>query len=262
MPGVDHDPLSGARSRQHSGRSSDLPPAVGFALWADAWMSGTVSLDDASEEMSSGDDVHLVAGLPGQEAGAEPLILGLGRMRTLGARRARLALPSPGDPVGLAGPPSFNEAALEHGSAVLLPGTSWGLVPVVVGASITWSALSARTDAPPLDPGESDRGLRASLTSTAGALADLDVARWSPDAADEIMALRRVPETAWPPQVGPQAARVLVLATRCLRICELALADAGGARTAQEANRRRETLESLAGAARRAVVAASAVHQW
>ena len=253
---VDTRPLTRDRHRP------DLPPPVGFALWADAWLAGTVSLDDAHDAVAGPDVVHLVAGLPGQEAGPEPLILGLGRLRSAAAQGARVALPSPGDPVGLAGPPAFNQAALEQGGAVLLPGTPWGLVPVGVGSSLTWTATPARTDGPVLDPGEADRGLRSTLTTSATALAELDVARWSPDAADELMAIRRTPDAPWPPHVGPRAARTIELGLRCLRICDLALADAGGARTAAETTRRQQVLGGLSSVARRAVVAAVGTPRW
>jgi hypothetical protein len=250
------------RSRHRAQHRTDLPPAIGFALWAHAWLAGGTSLDEAHDAIAGPDVVHLVAGLPGQGEEAEPLILGLGRLRSLGAAAARVALPAPGDPTGLAGPPSFNEAATEQGAAVLLPGTPWGLVPVPLGSSLTWSAEAARTDVAAPDPGEADRGLRSTLTTCATALAELEVARWSPDAADELLALRRTADTGWPPQVGQRAARTLELGVRCLRICELALVDSGGARTVAETTMRREALAALAAAARRAVVAAVATPSW
>lgn len=249
-------------TRHFAGHRADLPSPVGLALWVDACLRGAASLDDARDSVAGPDRVHLVAGLPGQDDGPEPLILGLGRLRSLGAQSARVALPVPGDPLGLAGPPAFNGAALDAGGAVLLTGTSWGLVPASLGSSVTWTAAPARTDAPVPDPGEADRELRTSLTTTATALADLDVARWSPDVADELMALRRTPDAGWPPHVGPRAARVLELALRCLRICDLALADAGGARTAGEAQQRSQVLQGLSAAGRRAVVAAVAAPSW
>jgi hypothetical protein len=252
---VDHE-LGAARHRR------DLPLVVGFALWADAWLKGAASLDDAHDALAGADVVHQVAGLPGQGQEVEPLILGLGRLRGLGAVSARVALPAAGDPVGLAGPPTFNQTALEHGGAVLLPGAGWGLVAVELGSSVTWRALPGRTDGPPSDPGEADRGLRATLGSTVTSLADLDVARWSPDAADELMDLRRPPEGSWPPQVGPRAARTIDLGLRCLRVCDLALADAGGARSAGEIAQRQQALGVLSAAARRAVVAAVGVTGW
>ncbi len=244
-----------------AGHRPDLPLSIGFALWADAWLSSAVSLDDAHDAIVGPEQVHLLTGLPGVGE-TEPLILGLGRLRGLGALGARVCLPVPGDPVGLAGPPPFNQAALEHGGAVLLSGTGWGLLPVRRGASVLWTAAQARTDAPVLDPGEADRGLRAGLSAAATALAELDVARWSPDIADELMALRKPPDAGWPPTVGQRSARVLELAMRCLRICDLALADAGGARTAAEVEQRRRVLDELSATARRAAVAALGSPAW
>lgn len=240
----------------------DLPPPVGFALWADAWLSGATSLDDAHDAVTGTQVVHLLAGLPDQDGGVEPLILGMGRLRAAGAGSARVALPAPGDPVGLAGPPGFNQLALDQSGAVLLPGSGWGLVPVPLGSSLTWTAVPARTDGPVLDPGEADRGLRAALTTAATGLAELEVARWSPDAADALMELRRTPQAIWPPQVGPRAARTIDLGLRCLRICEVAGLDVGGARTAAEATQRHRVLGDLSAAARRAVVAAVGTPAW
>ena len=244
-----------------AGHRPDLPLSIGFAVWADAWLRGAVSLDDAYDAISGPEQVHLLSGLP-QVTETEPLILGLGRLRGLGARGARVCLPAPSDPVGLAGPPAFNQAALEHGGAVLVTGAGWGLLPVQRGSSVLWTAAPARTDGPLLDPGEADRSLRAILSQTATALAELEVARWSPDVADELMALRRTPDAAWPPGVGQRTARVLELAMRCLRICDLALTDAGGARTASEIDRRKRVLDELSAASRRAVVAALGSPQW
>ena len=44
-------------------------------------------------------------------------MLALGELRRLGASGCSLALPAPGDPLGLAGPPAFNAEALEAGEA-------------------------------------------------------------------------------------------------------------------------------------------------
>ena len=88
-------------------------------------------------------------------------------------------------------------------------------------------------------------------------LADLDVARWRPEVADELMALRagrrlRVPARRW----RPRAVRLAALATRCRTIVDLALEDDGGSVTAAEADARRQALGPLDHAARRGLVAA------
>ena len=231
----------------------DARPAVGLALWCDAWLRGAVSLDEAADHVASGDCVHLVDVGHGPEA----LIIGLGRLRAAGAVGAAVALPVPGDPVGVAGPPSFNRAALESEEAVLLEGCELGLVPERVGSSVTWRAQPAVTRRPTLDPGDADRALRAALPRAADDLAALDVARWRPEVADALLNLRREQRLDLPPHVAARSARMLVLGLRCLDIVALATQDDGGAITAAEADRRRAALEELGRAARRAVVAAT-----
>ena len=231
----------------------DAYAAVGLALWCDAWLQGAVSLDDAADHIGSGDAVHLVD----TGAGPEALIVGLGRLRALGATSAGAALPVPGDPVGLAGPPAFNHAAIEAEEAVLLDGAGLGLVPDRVGSSVTWHAVPATTRRQTIDPGDADRALRAALPRAADELAALDVARWRPEVADALLNLRREQHLDLPPHVAARSARMLVLGLRCLDIVALAAQDDGGAVTVVEAGRRRATLDELASAARRAVVAAT-----
>ena len=50
------------RRRVRAGHRPDLPPTLGFALWADAWLTGATSLDDAHDAVSGPDSVHLVTG--------------------------------------------------------------------------------------------------------------------------------------------------------------------------------------------------------
>ena len=112
------------------------------------------------------------------------------------------------------------------------------------------------------DVGEADRALRATLLASADALARLDVARWRPEVADELIDLRHpVPVDA--PAGTP--ARCLDLAGRglqALTIVELALADDGGALSAGEIERRRTVLVPLERAGRRAMVAAFSPEAW
>jgi hypothetical protein len=206
------------------------------------------------------DAAHDVVGLggPGDESGEEsvPLIVAMGLLRAERATGAGLALPQPGDPLGLAGPPAFNAEALEAGEAVVLSGTDLGLVPVRAGAGVVWRCLPAAGHRQVPDLPEADTALRAALPAAADALASLDVARWRPEVADELLALRRTDDLPVPPGTDPRAQRVLALAGRCRRIVALALRDDGGAVTAVEADRRRAALLPLDRTARRAVVAA------
>jgi hypothetical protein len=94
------------------------------------------------------------------------------------------------------------------------------------------------------------------VLSAANTLADLDVARWRPEVADELMALRRTADLHVPRGMTPRAVKLVSLSTRCRTIVDLALMDDGGAVSAIEADRRRAALGPLDHAARRGLVAA------
>lgn len=240
--------------------TDDLPEAARFALWFTAWCAGRCSLDQARDAVVGCDAAHDLTGIPDQP-GTVPLILALGLLRTEGASHADLALPAPGDPLGLAGPPEFNAEALETGQAVLLPDLGLGLVPARTGAGVVWRVLPATGALRQVpDLAEADTGLRAALPRAADVLADLDVARWRPEIADELVALRRRDPVVLPPGTPERVARMVGLAVRCRRIVELALADDGAAVTAREAEERRTALLPLDRAARRALVAACTGH--
>jgi hypothetical protein len=232
-----------------------LPRSADLALWFTAWAMGQTSLDDARDAVVGGDTAHDVVGLP-DTAEPVPLILALGRLRAAGAVAAGLALPVPGDPLGLAGPPAFNAEALAAGEAVMLEGLEAGLVPHVVGAGVVWSLHEASSRRQVPDASEADTALRQALVAAANALADLDVARWRPEVADELLALRRTSDLRLPPHRDARAVRLASLSMRCRTIVELALEDDGGAVSAAEAGARRAALAPLDHAARRGLVAA------
>lgn len=239
--------------------SDELDDATVLALWLTAWLRGEVSLDDARDAVVGGDAAHDVLDLPGdaRDAGTStPLILALGRLRAAGATGASLALPEPGDPLGLAGPPSFNAEAFEAEQAVVVRGAGLGLVPARAGAGVVWRCLPATPPPPTHGVADAERVLRRALTTTADALVDLDVARWRPEVADELMELRRPLALPVPAALSARTQALLALATRCRRIVALAREDDGNAVTAREIAARREALQPLDGAARRAVVAA------
>lgn len=237
--------------------SSTLPVSARFALWFSAWAAGAVSLDDARDAIVGADAAHDVVGIPDTED-ARPLIVALGLLRSHRATGAGLALPVPGDLLGLAGPGDFNLEVVDVGEGVVLEGADLGLVPHRAGAGVVWSCHPAVSRRQVPDPSEADALLRRALLSTTDTLADLDVARWRPEVADELMALRRSTDLAFPHAMAPRAVRLASLATRCRTIVDLALADDGGAVTAAEADARRRALSPLDHAARRALVAACA----
>lgn len=241
----------------YSGRMQGLPRSARFVVWANAWLTGRTSLDEAGDAIRADDAAHHVHGLPGETDGV-PLLLALGALRREGARALRLALPEPGDPLGLAGPPEFNLAALELEEAWVADGTGLGAVPHVVGSGVQWEVQPA-TAPPPLSLPEADTELSKALLDAARALADLDVARWRPEVADELISLRQVgrrDDDALPPGYSARAEQLAARAERCLLIHALATEDDGGAVTAYDMNERQGALRPLARAARRALVAA------
>lgn len=234
-----------------------LPTSARFALWFSAWTAGAVSLDDARDAIVGDDAAHDVLGLP-DRPDPVPLILGLGLLRAEGGREAGLALPAPGDPLGLAGPAGFNAEVVDAGQGVVVAGAEIGLVPHRTGAGVQWRCHRAVTERQVPDPSEADTMLRGALLDSARRLADLDVARWRPEVADELMALRRHVDLVFPQGMAPRAVRLAGLAARCRSIVELALEDDGASITAAEADSRREALRPLDHAARRGLVAACA----
>jgi hypothetical protein len=235
-----------------------LPVSARLAWWGTAWLHGLVVTDLVLDAVLGDDATHVVEGLPGV-AGPVSLARALAELRAARASGIGLALPAPGDPVGLGGPASFNAPALEAGEAVVSEGI--GLVPHRVGAAVEWTAYDA--DPRPLtDVGEADRALRLALQDAAGALAELDVARWRPEVADVLMNLHVAPSLEAPDGVP---ARCVSLAARSLQaraIVDLALEDDGGAVSAAQAEGRRAALRPLGSVARHALVAACSPEVW
>jgi hypothetical protein len=235
-----------------------LPVSARLAWWGTAWLRGLVVTDLAVDAVLGDDATHAVAGLPRID-GSVPLARGLAEVRASGAEGIGLALPVAGDPAGLGGPAAFNAAALDAGEAVVAGEV--GLVPQRVGAATVWTAYDA--DRRPLtDVGEADRTLRLILQQAASALADLDVARWRPEAADALMDLHHAPRLRPAPGTPGRCVELAARALQARAITELALADDGGAHSASEADLRRGALQPLGDAARHALVAACSPEVW
>lgn len=234
-----------------------------FVCWANAWLSGQTSLDEADQKVRGTDAAHHVLGLssrPDERAfvDPQPILFAFGLLRGAGTTRCHLALPVPGNPVGLAGPPTFNEAALEVGEAVVCAGSGLGLVPLVVGAGVQWQVYDA-AEPPVLSLADADAELATALLAATEQLVALDVARTSPEVADALTGIRRVGgsgDESLAPGYSARAERVAARARRCLAVCELALVDDGGSVSAFEMTARRDALRSLEYAARRGLVAA------
>ncbi|WP_406161480.1 hypothetical protein OG298_32080 [Streptomyces sp. NBC_01005] len=240
-----------------------------LAAWGNALLAGLVSPDEAALAIVGEDAVHRVEGLPG-EAGPVGLTLALGRLRGLGVTGFRVALPAPGHPLGLSGPPDFNARALEAEEAVVAFGAPYGLVPEVreVGPAVdlhievVWRCLAVR-EAPPADVpslGEAERELAEALRDATAVLSRLDVAGSGPVADAAVDAYRARAERGrevLAPGYPPRAVRVLELAQRVGLLISVAYENGhGGAVSASEIAARGEALRPVERVARRAQVAA------
>ncbi|NGO09136.1 hypothetical protein G5C60_16390 [Streptomyces sp. HC44] len=245
------------------------PRSGRLAAWGNALLAGFVSPDDAVVAVIGEDAVHRVEGLPG-ETGPVGLTLALGRLRALGVTGLRVALPAPGHPLGLSGPPEFNARALEAEEAVVCHGAALGLVPEVfeagpegdVHVEVVWQCLAVR-EAPPADVpslGEAERELAEALREATDMLSRLDVAGSGPVAEAAIDAYRARAERGGEvlaPGYPPRAVRVLELAQRVGLLVSVAYENGhGGAVSASEMAARSEALRPVERTARRAQVAA------
>ncbi|RZD60980.1 hypothetical protein C0Q57_25885 [Streptomyces albidoflavus] len=241
-----------------------------LAAWGNALLAGLVPPDDAASAIVGEDARHRVVGLPDWPEPAG-LTLALGRLRSLGATGFRVALPVPGHPLGLSGPPEFNERAMEAEEAVVTVGAGLGLVPEVavagpegdVHVEVVWHCLPVR-EAPPADVpslGEAERELAQALREATEVLARLDVAGSGPVAEAALDAYRARAHAGAKDALAPgypqRAVRVLELADRVALLVELAGSSGhGGAVSAAEMAARAEALRPVERTARRAKVAA------
>lgn len=220
-----------------------LPDAAVLAWWGTSWLRGTCPPDD------------LVDAVPGTSG----LLATLAGWRRRGCRGLALALPRPGDPLGLGGPAGFNALAYEAGEAVI--GLDVGCGLVAGDDPPSWQVETAHRGRVP-DLGEADRGLRAGLLAAATRLAELDVAAWRPEVADALADLRHRPHVDAPAGVPPRCVDLAARALQATGIVELALADDGAAVSASETALRRAALTDLEVAARRGLVAACSPDAW
>ncbi|MEV0635438.1 hypothetical protein AB0I77_10805 [Streptomyces sp. NPDC050619] len=245
------------------------PRSGRLAAWGNALLVGLVSPDDAVLSIVGDDVLHRVEGLPGESAPVG-LTLALGRLRSLGVTGLRVALPAPGHPLGLSGPPEFNARALDAEEAVICYGAALGLVPEVyeagpdgdVHVEVVWHCLAVR-EAPPADVpslGEAERELAEALRDATEVLTRLDVAGSGPVAQAAIDAYRARAERGQEvlaPGYPPRAVRVLELAQRVRLLVSLAYENGhGGAVSSAEMAARGQALRPVERTARRAQVAA------
>jgi hypothetical protein len=226
---------------------SSLPVAAVLATWLDAFRAGDVGPDDLADAVRGDDPRHLVTGLG--EGGA----VDLDQVPALLDGPVSLALPAPGDLLGLGGPHELNVAALDAGQAVVVGGI--GLVPFEDARTVVWHAFPAEP-VPWVDERETAIELRTTLLEVTHRLVDLDVASWQPEIPDLLMNLRHRPPLPLPRGFDPRRLDTLDRALLCLEVVALARAGEGGAVSSYEMQQRAAALGDLDRAARRAVVGA------
>ncbi|GGS62489.1 hypothetical protein GCM10010156_21770 [Planobispora rosea] len=228
----------------------DSPIAATLVCWGNAWLTGQAGLDEAADRVERQAGPQLV----GAGDGDVPLRAFLADLRIEGMSSLRLALPVPGDPLGLTGPPSFNSAAIEAGQATIavLPGRCVGLVPErdLRGSSydgVRWSTFEASAAAPdvPSLP-EAERALTLAMHTATDALLGVE----GPAQGHR---LTRRDDDGLAPGYPARAHRVAALAARLSAV--LRLADDRGLTSAQ-VSVRSQALRDLDRAVRRARVAA------
>lgn len=266
--------------------------AIRLVTWGNAWLAGDAALDDVVDGVRGSDVSHTFAfpepatgrasrpaqwsppltgpdvpdspardtpARPAAVAEALPIALAMGELRRRGATGLHLALPVAGDPLGLTGPPSTTSLVVDVGQAAVVDGAGIALVPEVVGRGVQWTAVPAAVPAAVASRAEAERAMSEELIAAARELATLDVARWNPGLPALLAGAgpaHRAEEL--PPNLDPRRSGLIARASRLRLALSLALAEDGGARTLAESRRRRELLEPLERAVRRAIVAACA----
>ncbi|MFI0406442.1 hypothetical protein [Actinomadura sp. 3N508] len=237
--------------------------ATALVAWGNAWLTGHVGLDEAVDAVEKSAGPQILGGEPAEVT----LRRGLGDLRVGGMAALRLALPEPGDPLGLSGPPELNRVAIDAGAAVVavLGARAIGLVPSEDrrGSSyvgVRWTTHDASPGAPDVPSlADADRQLTLAMRDATEALLTVDdLTGVPPEIADALTDLRDPDRGDHPlaPGYPPRAHRVAALAGRLSLVVDLARQLDDGGLSADQMRRRGEALRLLDGAVRRALVAA------
>jgi len=247
----------------------DLPRSVLLALWLAPDPGGAHPDRDALLRAVQGDDEpHEVA----RDGEPETTLREALDAWTSGPLDVAALVLAPGD--AGAAPAAISAAAIEAGECLLLrtPTLCVAAVPRVVefgsalepGHLVTWEV----TDVPDWRVAthgrngslqDADRDLRQGLLTVTEALVRLDVARWEPDDADRVAALRggSLPHWRMPDHLDGRRARVLASAARLRAIVAVATRDDGGAVSLWQADQRSAALRDVDRMSRRAIAAAA-----
>ncbi|UFU04327.1 hypothetical protein LQF12_07040 [Ruania suaedae] len=261
-----------------------LPRSVLATLWVDEMRTippadRAPTLTTAVRAIQGEDEPHIVLehGNGVETSSAETSGAGhdLARLLAeLAATRALVhaALPVPGE-IGV--PAALSHEASEVGEAILAVGgpgeATVAALPHVVefgsawepGAMVTWHVRRDSGTVPvPDSPSDARRRLTEALELAIDALTRMDVARWRPEAAEQIadLASGTVPEELaqrLPGRVERRRLDLLVRAARLDAIVQLAAEDDGAAVNVWQVDQRGAAMRHVAAAARRAMVSAT-----
>ena len=240
-----------------------LPRSVLLALW----LATSCDPATARDAVQDDDEPHTVLGADHAE------LRGLLAAHAGPTTQVAAVLPVPGDPASA--PVEVTAAATLAGEAVLLrtpQGRCTALVPDVqrfgsaleFGHLVTWRAVETSDWRPAVlahlgSLADAERELREGLATATEALLDLDVARWRPDAAAQVAAVRdaMLPASRLPGGIEGRRVRVLASGARLRAIVALATQDDGGAVNLWQADQRSTALREVDRVARRALAAAA-----
>jgi len=268
-----------------------LPRSAVLAAWTGAVIAGRADVADAVAAVT-GDGEHDVVRAEVDEtllaatgltlpdpAYLSDLLVLLRAAAETAPPTVRVAMPAPGDALGLPRATGLLGWACDAGEAVIIERIAigpqpWGmaLVPEVTefgselepGVSVSWQVWTTEGEASgarPYDaPGsvaEADLGLRTALHDVTRTLERLEVAAWRPPDEDALAAITAAGQL--PPLPSTLAGRsraMLASAAQVLAIVAAAAAEPGGAVTGHQIGRRAQELTGAARAARRAIEAA------
>lgn len=268
--------------------------AASLAAWGSAYLNGAVALQTAVRRIEGDDEPHLV--VHGSFGPPDELAEALTELRAEGVAGLRLALPAPGDLLGLVGPPAVNQHVVAAGEAAIavrpsgartrtptrsrvvsraIPGegvvedASAPAVPAFLpevaafgppddqGHCVTWRVWPSSPATPDVpDVAQAERELAAAMREATDALSAALVVRAPGEAAEVAQRLRRWDGPLMPDVAGGRAESLAQRAVQVASIVEAARAEDGQPLTAHSAAVRAAALAPLERAARRALVAA------
>lgn len=247
-----------------------LQRSVLLALWLSRTAPTRTSVTTAVQAVQHEDEPHTVTG-----AAAGPHAVSLREVVGTwsgGPLEVCAALPRPGDPAGVPAPAAA--AAIEAGECLLVhtPAGAWAAIPRIQtfgsaleeGHLVEWSTVEVGDWRPGFagvvgSAQQAEAEMREALVSATQALRSLDVARWRPDAAQSIEALRTDAGfiRRLPAGLDQRTVRILTTAVRLRAIVELARMDDGAAVNTWQTDQRSAALQHIERVSRRALSAAS-----